>query len=211
MADLALPANRTIGIAGLCWLGFGALAVAVTQGWTQGLDEAMLIALRRGPAALNGVFIFITDLGSGAMRFVLMTIGCITLLVLRQWRHALFLIVALGPARLIASGLKHSFGRERPSVVDHLVDAGGLSFPSAHAFGGTSQYLAVALAFAPLIAPARLRPVVFGALLLGALISFSRVWLGVHYPSDVLGGWLAAIGWVLLSHFLVMRAGPPAR
>lgn len=213
MAQLAPPTTRTATIAGLCWLGFAAIAVAVTRGWTQQLDEAILIALRRGPAALNGPFIAITDMGSGTLRFVVMTTGCAVLLVLRQWRGVAFLVLAALPDRLIVSNMKYLFGRERPSVVAHLVDAGGFSFPSSHAFGGTTLYLALALAVAPLIAPVRRHPMItpaliIGGLLIGALISFSRVWLGVHYPSDVVAGWLAAIGWVLVWHFIVMRTAP---
>ncbi len=207
MTGLALPATRSVGIAGLCWLGFGALAVAVTQGWIQGLDEAILIALRRGPAALNGLFIAITRMGEGKLRFALAVLGTATLLLLRQWRGAVFLALAAFPDRLFVSDIKHLFGRERPSVVDHLVEAGGYSFPSSHAFGGTALYFALALAFSPLIAPSRHRAFIIAALIIGALISFSRVWLGVHYPSDVLAGWLGGVGWVLACHALVGWAG----
>ena len=209
MAELAPPAgsapNRTASIAGLCWLGFAAIAVPVTQGWTQQLDEAILIGLRGAPSALDGLFAAITRLGGSPLRIALMIVGSVALLLLRQSRSALFLLLAVFPVGLINREMKGLFGRDRPSVVDHLVDAGGLSFPSGHAFNGTAVYFALALAFLPLLAPVRHRRLIAVALIIGALISFSRVWLGVHYPSDVLAGWLAAIGWVLGMHFLVMR------
>ena len=209
MAELApAPAPsppQTATIAGLCWLGFAAIAVPVTQGWTQQLDEAILIGLRGAPSALDGLLIAITRLGEGSLRFALMVVGSVALLLLRQKRGALFLLLAVLPVGLINREMKILFDRDRPIVVDHLLNAGGLSFPSGHAFSGTAVYLALALAFLPLLAPARHRTAIAIALIIGALISFSRVWLGVHYPSDVLAGWLAAIGWVLGIHFLVMR------
>ena len=211
MAELApLPSsapNRSASIAGLCWLGFAAIAVPVTQGWTQQLDEAILIGLRGAPTALDGLFAAITRLGGSPLRIALMIVGSVTLLLLRQSRSALFVLLAVFPVGLINREMKGLFGRDRPSVVDHLVDAGGLSFPSGHAFSGTAVYFALALAFLPLLAPARHRLFIAAALIIGALIGFSRVWLGVHYPSDVLAGWLAAIGWVLGCWTLAERAG----
>ena len=210
MTELApaptLPPARTAAIAGLCWLGFAAIAVPVTQGWTQQLDEAILIGLRGAPTTLDSLFIAITRMGEGPLRFALAVVGSVALVLLRQRRGALFLALTVLPVGLINGEMKILFARERPSVVEHLVGAGGYSFPSGHAFGGTALYLGLALAFLPVITPARHRAVIVAALIIGALISFSRAWLGVHYPSDVLAGWLGAIGWVLGCHALVARA-----
>ena len=202
---MAASPNRiaTIGIA--TWLGFGALAVAVTQGWTQHFDEAVLLALRRGPAALNGPMIAITRLGETWVREVLAALGIVALLLYRRHADAAFLALAALPAGLINTALKLAFTRPRPSVVEHLVPAGGLSFPSGHAFGSTVLYLALALACAPLMRAQYRGALITLALLLGALIAFSRAWLGVHYPSDVLAGWLGAVGWVLGCRMLVDR------
>lgn len=164
-----------------------------------------MIGLRGAPSALDGLFAAITRLGGNPLRIALMIVGSVTLLLLRQSRGALFVLLTVFPVGLINREMKGLFGRDRPSVVDHLADAGGLSFPSGHAFNGTAVYFALAMAFLPLFAPARHRGVIAVALFIGALVSFSRVWLGVHYPSDVIAGWLAAIGWVLGMHFLVMR------
>ncbi len=198
-----LPPPRTASIAGLCWLGFAAIAVPVTQGWTQQLDEAILTGLRGAPTKLDSLFIAITRMGEGPLRFALAVVGSVTLMLLRHRRGALFLALAVLPVGLINGEMKILFARERPSVVDHLVGANGYSFPSGHAFGGTALYLGLALAFLPLISASRHRAVIFAALLIGALISFSRAWLGVHYPSDVLAGWLGGAGWVLGCRVLV--------
>ena len=212
MTELApaptLPPARTAAIAGLCWLGFAAIAVPVTQSWTQQLDEAILTGLRGAPTKLDSLFIAITRMGEGPLRFALAVVGSVTLMLLRHRRGALFLALAVLPVGLINGEMKILFARERPSVVDHLVGANGYSFPSGHAFGGTALYLGLALAFLPLISPARHRLAIAVALLIGALISFSRAWLGVHYPSDVLAGWLGGIGWVLGCWTLVARANP---
>jgi undecaprenyl-diphosphatase len=211
MAELALPAApnpaRIASIAGLCWLGFAAIAVPVAQGWTQPLDEAILIGLRGAPTALDSLFIAITRLGEGPLRFALAVVGSASLFLLRQRRGAMFLLLAVLPVGLINGEMKNLFDRDRPSIIDHLVGAGGYSFPSGHAFGGTALYLGLALAFLPVITPARHRAVIASSLIIGALISFSRVWLGVHYPSDVLAGWLGGVGWVLGCYALVMRTG----
>ncbi len=206
MTDHPETSTQTASITGLCWLSFAAITLPVMLGWTQHLDEAILLALRQGPRALDSLFIAITRMGEGPLRFALTAVGSVALLLLRQKRGALFLALAALPVGLINGEMKNLFGRERPVVVDHLVGAGGYSYPSGHAFGGTALYLAIALAFLPLIAPARRRAVIASALIIGALISFSRAWLGVHYPSDALAGWLGAIGWVLGCQLLVARA-----
>ncbi len=211
MADLPSVPTRAASIAGLCWLGFAAIAVPVMLGWTQGLDEAILISLSGGPAALDSLFIAITRMGEGPLRFALTVVGSITLVLLRQKRCAIFLAVAVLPAGLINGEMKNLFDRARPSVTEHLVGATGYSFPSGHAFGGTTLYLALTLAFLPLIGATRRRSMIIAALIIGALISFSRVWLGVHYPSDVLAGWLGGVGWVLGCWALVWRIKAPAR
>ncbi len=199
------PAPNYASTGGLCWLGFAAIALAVTQGWTQSFDEAAMIFVRIGPPALNGLFTAITRMGEGPLRIALTVVGIVTLLMLRQRAAALFLALAVFPAGLINGEMKLLFARDRPSVVPHLVGADGYSFPSGHAFGGTALYFALALAFVALIAPQQRRAVIAAALIIGALISFSRVWLGVHYPSDALAGWLGAIGWVLGCHTLTAR------
>ena len=209
MAELVPPLTRTASIAGLCWLGFAAIAIPVTQGWTQSFDEAAMIAMRSGPSALNGLFTAITRLGEGPLRFALAVVAAIALLLLRHQREALFVAFAVLPAGLINGEMKQLFARPRPSVVDHLVGADGFSFPSGHAFGSTALYLALALAFLPLVRAEFHRPAICAALLIGGLIAFSRVWLGVHYPSDALAGWLGAVGWVLGCWVLVARVAAP--
>ncbi len=205
MAPVPALRSRTTTIGIAAWLGFGALAVAVAQGWTQHLDEAVLVALRSGSAAFDGPLVAITQLGETWVRLALAAFGIAVLLLRRQRSDAMFLAVAALPAGLINSALKLALARPRPSVVEHLVPAGGLSFPSGHAFGGTVLYLSLALAFAPLVGAQYRRTLIASALLLGALIAFSRAWLGVHYPSDVLAGWLGAVGWVVGCRLVVER------
>jgi len=87
--------------------------------------------------------------------------------------------------------------------------AGGNSFPSGHSFNAAVVYIAMALVFAGFSSRAAVRRTVIGAaLILTLLVALTRVWLGVHWPSDALGGWLGGAGWAFLAA-AVLR--PPAR
>jgi len=95
--------------------------------------------------------------------------------------------------------LKLAFGRERPSVVPHLSHVATTSFPSSHAMVSSIVYLSIGLLLAQQIQDSRIRPLfVLLPLCLTALVGFSRVAMGVHYPTDVLAGWTAGLIWILI-------------
>jgi undecaprenyl-diphosphatase len=204
MQDL-LPHSprRETWLAALCLSGFVLIALAFEAGITGAFDNAGLLVFRDGPARaaigpawLTEAMRLISWLGDGR---VLTVIGLIVLLLFLRGRAALMYLATALPASSMTSSMKLWFARPRPDIVPHLAGAGGLSFPSGHAFGSAVCYLGLALAIAPAINNARLRAgLIAAALGLSALIAFSRVWLGVHYPSDVIAGWLAGIGWALL-------------
>ncbi len=101
-----------------------------------------------------------------------------------------------GAAVLVAVA-KHLVGRARPPVVEHLVTAHGLAFPSGHAAQSVACYGAVAWLAWELGGTRRVRAVAaIAAATLALAVGFSRVYLGVHWPSDVLSGWLLGIGWL---------------
>ena len=104
--------------------------------------------------------------------------------------------------------MKVAVNRPRPSVLDPIISAHGKSFPSGHAMSSTVVYGALLLVFLPMV-PRRWRPAAIGGtVLLVALIGFSRLGLGVHYLSDVLGGYVLGLAWLAVSTaaFSIWRA-----
>lgn len=183
------------------------LARAVTGGGTRSVDERILVALRTpgdladpvGPPWLSSAVADLTSLGS----YGVLTLAClaaIVFLVLRRQYHAAALVFAtsLGGA-LIMHGLKGVYDRPRPSLVPHLVRVSSASFPSGHALAATTVYLTLAALLSRLVEDRLARAYIVGVgLTLALIVGFSRVFLGVHYPSDVLGGWVVGLAWAAL-------------
>ena len=199
--------------AALCWAGFAAMVVAVEAGRTGWLDSAGLLLWRGSadlrpvgpPWLLEGVR-DVTALGGVLLRNVVLAAALFALLVLRLRREAVVLLGTVVGGWLVNSGVKALVGRPRPDIVPHLTEAGGASFPSGHSFNSAVVYLAIALAFAAMSPrqPVRLT-IIAAAAILSMAIAFSRVWLGVHFPSDVVAGWLGGVGWALLATALLDR------
>ncbi|HEX3423531.1 MAG TPA: phosphatase PAP2 family protein [Sphingomicrobium sp.] len=131
---------------------------------------------------------------------VLVTAGfalAFCLLLGGRGRFALGLLLVILIGRGLSEVQKYWIGRPRPDIDPHLVAVNTPSFPSGHATSSMIFYLTVALALVP---KGRLRPIaVAGALLLSFLIGISRVMLGVHWSSDVIGGWSFGLFWVTLT------------
>jgi undecaprenyl-diphosphatase len=166
----------------------------------QQLDAAASawIGAMRSPA-LTQVMVDLSALGSVS---VLTTVSVLILGVLHfarnRSRATHFVIVGLGAA-LIPLVLKAYFSRQRPNVADRLVEVGDLSFPSGHAFGAASIYLFVAIWAWSWKLPASARLATsLGATLLIATVGMSRIYLGVHYATDVMAGVAAGAAWTLL-------------
>lgn len=118
-------------------------------------------------------------------------------------RFALGLLLVILIGRAISEVQKYSIGRARPVFEPHLVAVKTWSFPSGHATSSMIFYLTLALALSPAGATRRLAAA--GAILLSLLIGTSRVMLGVHWPSDVIGGWSFGLLWVLIALPLAER------
>ena len=170
-------------------------------------DRAIMLALRRaddpaqpvGPASLHEAMVDLTALG-GVTVLTTVTAAAIGLLLVRRLWLTAGLVAAATIAGSIVSGLaKHWVGRPRPELVDHLVQVGGLSFPSGHATNSAIVYLTLAglVAQVERSRAARSYTIVVAVLLVG-IIGISRVYLGVHWPSDVLAGWCAGTAWAAL-------------
>jgi undecaprenyl-diphosphatase len=189
-----------------CLWAFVELADGVADRGLQPFDEALMQRLRAGapdapvgPRWLRGAMRDVTALGSAPVliAFVLAVTGA---LVARRQRHAALLLLAatLG-GRLLNAGLKALFARPRPSTLLHLVEVDSPSFPSGHAMDSAVIYFTLAALLASEVRPLALKLyfVVLAACLTLA-VGVSRVYLGVHYPSDVLAGWTIGLAWALL-------------
>jgi undecaprenyl-diphosphatase len=199
-------------LAALC--SFLILAEAAREGTIQRFDDAVLLSLRqdahpelpRGPQWLPPVMRDITSLG-GEPVIVLVTLVVVGYLWLRQkYRDLVLITVAALGGGLLDVTLKEVVGRGRPAIVPHFINVDTLSFPSGHSMMSMVVYLVLAILLSPQLPDRRARSyVIMVALLLTFLIGISRVYLGVHYPSDVLGGWLVGLAWAAIC-WLVSRS-----
>lgn len=199
-------------IAGGTW-GFIELADEVLEGETMTMDERLLRSLRSpidtadplGPLWVEELGRDITALG-GVGILTLLTLAAAGYLSLRgKHRTALFTILAIGSGVLLSFLLKEGFDRPRPDLVPHEAGVYTTSFPSGHSMMAAVTYLTLALLLARTHARKRVKSYLLVlALLVTIAIGVSRVYLGVHWPTDVLAGWTAGGVWALLCWLVVL-------
>jgi len=197
------------GLAAGVWL-FAALADEVMEGGTRKFDRTLLLALRRpgdlqplGPSALLNAARDITALG-GPSVLTLLTVAVSLFLALDGKKHmALFVCGSIGSGLLVSNLLKDSFDRPRPDIIPHEVYAASYSFPSGHSMLSALTYLTLGAILARSHERKLLKAYfLLVAVFLTVLIGVTRVYLGVHWPTDVLAGWTAGAVWALLCWLL---------
>ncbi|AZO26763.1 phosphatase PAP2 family protein [Mesorhizobium sp. M1B.F.Ca.ET.045.04.1.1] len=170
-------------------------------------DTEILLAFRHagqpdspiGPPWLEGAVRDVTALGSSAVLVLITTATIIYLLLIRRPATALFVFVAVAGGQVLSSLLKFEVDRPRPELVSHLVNETSLSFPSGHAMLSAVTYLTLGSLAARFLPDRTTKIFVLGlAVLTTVLVGASRVYLGVHWPSDVLAGWCAGFAWAML-------------
>ena len=180
-------------------LSFAALASIVVAGGAGDFDERVRsIAHDLSLPALTSAMLALTHLGSVAFVSVV-CVGACGGFYWAGWRQSAWLLAAtmVGSA-VLENGLKFAFHRARPEPFFGLVAPESFSFPSGHALFSACLYGAIAWRLAAGTAdPTRRAAIWTIALALIAAVGFSRIYLGVHYPSDVLGGWLVAAFWLV--------------
>lgn len=196
--------------------GFIAILEDVLEGETRGVDEAIILAFRVpgdpsdpiGPPWLEEAVRDITALGSAPVLViaVLAVVGFLALA--KAWRPAIFTLAASGGGLILSSLLKYTVDRPRPDLVPHGNLVYTSSFPSGHSMMSAVVYLTLAALVTRLIQRKRLKGYALGvAVILTLLVGVSRVYLGVHWPSDVLAGWAAGAAWALGCWMLARRVG----
>jgi undecaprenyl-diphosphatase len=178
-------------------------------GGTGPVDLALLRLLySENEPALRSAALFVTLFGQWQALVPLTLLGAAWLLYRRHSRSALLLLAVVLIGRGLVELQKWAIGRLRPEDLAHLVPVKSLSFPSAHAANSMILFLVLAL----LVAPKRHRPAAVAAALAGTfLIGVTRPMLGVHWPSDVVGGWAFGAWWALVVLWMAERAGSPLR
>jgi len=182
---------------------FASLADEVREGDTVSFDTAVLLGINsRSSPLLDTVFSTGTMLG-GAVVVAAVSLAMITALALRKsYSRALLATLIIGGTTLANFFLKLVFERSRPELWTRLVEEQSFSFPSGHAMASMALGLTIVL----LTWNTRWRAAaVIGAIVYVLFIGFSRLYLGVHYPTDILAGWLVSSLWVFAIAWLFSR------
>lgn len=193
-------------VAGGLW-GFVELTEVARDTAPHTFDTQILLAFREagnpgnpiGSPRFEGAVRDITALGSAVVLTLITVATIVYFLLIRRWTTALFVLVAVGGGQILSTLLKLGIDRPRPDLVSKLAVETSLSFPSGHAMLSAVTYLTLG-SLAARFLPGRITKVyVFMlAVLLTLMIGVSRLYLGVHWPSDVLAGWCAGFAWAML-------------
>lgn len=193
-------------LCGGAWV-FIEIADEVTENESQGIDTRVMLMLRSagdpadplGPEWVEDMGRDITALGSFGV-LTLITLAVLGYLLFRHsYRSALLTFVAVVGGVLLSTLLKNVFDRPRPDIVPHEALVHTASFPSGHSMLAAVTYLTLAALLAQLHERKRMKAyLLLVALIVVLLVGISRVYLGVHWPTDVLAGWTAGAAWAAL-------------
>lgn len=208
-----LPIFLIASMAALVFV-FSQVAALVFTGNARGFDEWILLAFRVpgdsavaiGPAWLLDTVRDFTALGSTGVVVFVVIIAALFLVMTHKYFAAAYLVAAAVLGTLLNNLLKLGFARPRPDIVAQSVDVHTASFPSGHSMMSAVVYLTLGMLLARSQAEPRVKVFVIAvSVLLTLLIGVSRVYLGVHWPTDVLAGWTLGAGWALLCWLLMLR------
>lgn len=187
--------------------GFVELADEVNEGETQTFDEWAVKALRKpdnlaepiGPTWLAEVGRDLTALGGIAVLLIVTAALSGFLFFVRKYHAMILIMVAVLGGLAISLLLKSSFDRNRPDLVPHLSHVSTSSFPSGHSMMSAVVYLTIGALLTRLTDQQALKVYFLAvAFFITFLVGVSRVYMGVHYPTDVLAGWTAGLVWALI-------------
>jgi undecaprenyl-diphosphatase len=204
-----------IAAGGATW-GFFNIAREVGEGETRALDTRILLALRNpgnpsdpiGSRSLQEALRDVTALGGVTVITLVSVVGVLAFLMHRRLWHAGSLAGTVLLAFASSEGLKGLYDRPRPDLVPHGSYVYSASFPSGHSTLSAATFLTLAMLVASLEPVRGTKRMVFAlAALLVLGIGFSRVYLAVHWPSDVLAGWCLGAAWALGAWTVLLKFG----
>ncbi|MDB4960744.1 MAG: hypothetical protein JWP01_743 [Myxococcales bacterium] len=210
--DLILMA--ALSAIGILVTAFIKLAGEVSEQETDAFDRAILMFFRNSPTdpvgspSIEAAVMHISALGSVAVTTLIVVLVIGFCFLAGHWRYGLLVFACSVGTGIIMSLLKGFYGRERPDYVTHLDPPGGLSFPSGHSMISAALYMTLAALVARTMERRRLKIFVIGTgAFLTVLIGVSRMYLGVHYPTDVIAGWTAGGTWALVCGLIARKLG----
>jgi undecaprenyl-diphosphatase len=188
-------------------VGFLALSRAVVGGRTTNFDRAVLVSMREpgdlsdpvGPRWFEEACRDMTALGGGTVLLLITALAIAFFWLAGIHRAAIYILFAVLGAAVLSWGLKQAFDRPRPDLVPHGQHVYTSSFPSGHSILSAAVYLTLGLVASRFVPRKRLKALLLAvAVLTAAAVGASRVYLGVHWPSDVFAGWAVGAAWALV-------------
>ncbi len=187
-------------------VGFGLIYLGseVAEGDIFAIDKVILLGLRVkgdlaspiGPAWLKTAMVDFTSLGSTAVLTLITLLVTGYLVAIRKFAMSAFLAASIAAGAIANFLIKLALARPRPELVPHLVTVNSASFPSGHSMNSATVYLTLAILLARSEGSRRVQTYLIAcAILLTLLVGTTRVYLGVHWPSDVLAGWSVGAMW----------------
>ncbi|MFC6488884.1 phosphatase PAP2 family protein [Nitratireductor sp. GCM10026969] len=191
---------------------FLSIADEVAEGEIRAFDEQLFLAMRSdtdpakllGPPWLEEAALELTALGGYAL--IILALAAVTglFVVTRRYGPAVYLVLSVALGALVSHFFKEFYARPRPDLVDHLDKVHTASFPSGHAMMSTVAYLTLAALVIRFFDDIRVQIyVVAVALFVAVTVGWSRVYLGVHWPSDVAAGWALGVAWASFTWLVV--------
>ena len=188
------------------------IADEMAEGELRKFDESLLLSMRIagdpsqtwGPAWLQETAVEITSIGGYPL--IMLTFAAVAgfFIVTRRYGAAAYAVLSVGSGALLSQMLKQYYGRPRPDLIDQLDTVHTLSFPSGHALVTTVAYLTLASLVTGFLTDRRARVYVISvAVFVAVIVGVSRVYLGVHWPSDVAAGWALGAAWASLSWLIL--------
>lgn len=185
----------------------GWLVTGYFKQYPASFDTTIRYAMRQIQSPMwNTLFLTVTKLGSTIYLTIIGSVAGVVFIGLRWFRPLLLLIVAMAGQAVLDRGFKYLIARPRPPSLINYQPVESLSFPSGHAIAALSLYFVIAWSISTRVENPSIKAAIWiGTVVLVFLIGMSRVYIGVHYPTDVLAGFLAALVWTVAAFSIDRR------